>query len=170
MSWFWSSSGTRSDGSSKRETKEVDVYADLSPELQAFVSGSTENSPRSSETIDNSRTKILEQRNALAPQPELKDSLSDAVAQGKTRKSQINAGAMFNCALAEYELNECFNTGSWWDKSKLCEMQKGAFWKCLESNRKALTVLGYGEPGNSAAQNEILLGAADDLVGKSISI
>lgn len=159
MSWFWSSSGKKDDD--KLLNQSSDVYSDLDvdPELKAFA--------RESNTIKSTSTKsqapVLGDPKSKK-EPELKDELSELVHNVKSRKSQVNAAAVFNCALAEYEVNQCFTTGSWWDKSKLCDVQKAAFWKCLEGNKKALYILGYGEAGNTPAQNEKLLETADDLV------
>lgn len=163
MSWLW--------GSSEPEKGNVlleknDVYADLDPELKAFAkerAGSSDipiahDDPLSSAALPQAQFRKENK------EPDLSEELQNVINDTKTRKAQINNGAMFNCAEAQYELKRCFSDGSWWDKSKLCELQKGIFWDCLEANRKALTILGYGESGNSKEYDQQLLETADDLV------
>lgn len=151
-----------------------DVYAGLDPELRAFARADVKADSTSTGAATESPSPVSMQDAPLiaaaqSPEPELKDELEEMILKTKSRKAQVNAGALFNCALAEFELNQCFLTGSWWDKSQLCEVQKGAFWGCLEGNKKALNILGYGEASNSKAQNQALLEKADELVCGFIS-
>ncbi|CCG82801.1 Putative uncharacterized protein [Taphrina deformans PYCC 5710] len=170
MSWFWSSSSS-SDGETKKHggtSSKGDVYADLDPELQAFARASTKEQADVPVQSGSDRQVPLNSASSTDEQS-LGEELSRVISSSKSRKAQINAGAMFNCAIAEYELNECFTSGSWWDKSKLCEPQKNAFWDCLESNKKALKILGYAETGNTDAQNVKILEVADDLCLKELA-
>lgn len=165
MSWFWSSSSSTSAGPKAADGRKNDIYSDLDPEYQAIARG--EHVDMKSRPQDPSSHQSGDSKQTVSSNQSLPQKLDLAIADSKTRKAQINGGAMFNCALAEYELNRCFTTGSWWDKAKLCEVEKGAFWECLESNKKALRILGYGENGNSTAQNEKILGIADELVSRT---
>lgn len=161
MSWLW---GSRKEERENVLSEKSDVYADLDPELKAFARDRAAPSDVPITHESPASTASVSQPGTVAKEPELSDELQTAINHTKTRKAQINSGAMFNCAEAQYELKRCFTEGSWWDKSKLCEMQKGIFWDCLEANRKALTVLGYGEFGNTQEYDQQLLETADDLV------
>lgn len=153
MTWFWS--GDTSSGSSQPDAApKKDVYANLDPKLQAFAR-------KELDTPDTVKTDT-------ASEPQYSSGNVDTARLNmKSRKSFINAGARFNCAIAEAELNECFTNGSWWDKAKLCELQKSTFWDCLEGNKKVLADIGYGEASNTEAENQTLLGRADDIVFSS---
>lgn len=163
MSWFWSKSETKPD--EFRNVNDLsDVYSDLDVDanVKAFARGDGE-APSPPQQVPKDLSAVAPP--TVSEESNFRDEMDGIVKQVKTRKQKVNAGAMFNCALAEFELSQCFTNGSWWDKSKLCESQKSAFWSCLEGNKKALNILGYEEAGNTEEQNEKLLSMADDLVG-----
>jgi hypothetical protein len=148
MSWFWSSD--------KPAESNESVYEGLDADLKDFAQGK---SPAAIPEDAQTAASIQASRN---------DAVDLYKQSSKSRKSFVNAGAVFNCAVAEYDLNECFRTGSWWDKAKLCELQKKTFWDCLNGNKQMLIANGYGEYGNTEAQNEALLADADDRYSKQL--
>ncbi|ORY86185.1 hypothetical protein BCR37DRAFT_390985 [Protomyces lactucae-debilis] len=142
MSWFWSSSSAAESTSN--------VYDGLDADLKDFAQGKTPNAGKA------------DAHTASGPRPTLGDTVDLVKQSTKARRSLVNAGAVFNCALAESELNECFRSGSWWDKAKLCEIQKKAFWECLSINKQELMNNGYGQYGNGEEKNAALLEQADE--------
>ena len=144
MTWFWS------DNTKVGKDNKDDFYAGIRPDLREFAHEQT-GSPSKSSTSQVKEE--IQQQN-----------IDEIRIMSKNRKAVINSAAMFNCAVAEAELNQCFKSGSWWDKAKLCEVQKGAFWSCLEGNKKLLQELGYGEVNNTADEDERLMDKADELV------
>lgn len=154
MSWFWRSAPAKPEETSG----ESDPYAGLDPGLREFARGGGGAAAKPSagsvgvgadggaggETAD----------------------LALAALQYKRQKGKVSAAAVFNCSDAEADLAECFTRGAWWDKASLCEEQKNAFWKCVDTNKNTLYELGYGVDGNTADQDEELRGRADDMYVK----
>lgn len=162
MVWFWSNESP-TEKAPNGAAGQKDIYADLDPELRAFAKSQSTND-REIPRQDQSESSGLDDARSSSSEIPYPEQVDQARLLSKSRKTVVNAAAMFNCAIAEHELSQCFTTGSWWDKAKLCETQKAAFWDCLEGNKKALTILGYGESTNSDALNETLRDKADDLV------
>jgi hypothetical protein len=55
----------------------------------------------------------------------------DDILQGyKERKAQIGRAALENCALEQWDVNECFRSGSWAGKLTMCRAENKKFERC----------------------------------------
>ncbi|CZR66418.1 uncharacterized protein PAC_16319 [Phialocephala subalpina] len=68
----------------------------------------------------------------------------DDVLQGyKQRKAEIGRAALENCALEQWQVNDCFRNGSWSSRVTLCRTENRELERCYTMQAKFLKALGY---------------------------
>ncbi|RUS21758.1 hypothetical protein BC937DRAFT_91513 [Endogone sp. FLAS-F59071] len=96
-----------------------------------------------------------------APQQKQKRNLIYTSSEFLDQKREIHQAALDNCADLHSDLLTCFQTGSWWDKARLCEDQKQKFWNCYNEQKKTLKDLNYKSSINTPQENEEILRRAE---------
>lgn len=71
------------------------------------------------------------------------EKLLDVLNAYKERKASIGNAALENCALQQWEVNDCFRTGTWGQRMKMCRDESRALDRCYEMNSRFLKALGY---------------------------
>ncbi|EKD14462.1 hypothetical protein MBM_07183 [Drepanopeziza brunnea f. sp. 'multigermtubi' MB_m1] len=68
----------------------------------------------------------------------------DDVLQGyKDRKAGIGRAALENCAMEQWEVNDCFSNGSWKSRLTMCSAETRRMERCYMMQGKFLKALGY---------------------------
>ncbi|RFU26402.1 hypothetical protein B7463_g9929, partial [Scytalidium lignicola] len=71
------------------------------------------------------------------------EKIDDVLEGYKYRKAEIGRAALENCALEQWEVNECFRTGSISSRLTLCREENRSLDRCFTMQSKFLKALGY---------------------------
>lgn len=71
------------------------------------------------------------------------EKIADVLEGYKYRKAEIGRAALENCALEQWEVNECFTNGSVASRLTLCRTENRSLERCVEMQQKFLKALGY---------------------------
>ncbi|KAH8816539.1 hypothetical protein F5884DRAFT_776589 [Xylogone sp. PMI_703] len=71
------------------------------------------------------------------------EKIDDILEGYKYRKAEIGRAALENCALEQWEVNECFRSGSWASRMTLCREENRSLERCFTMQSKFLKALGY---------------------------
>jgi hypothetical protein len=71
------------------------------------------------------------------------DKLLDVVAGYRDRRVQIGVAALTNCAMEQWDLNECFHTGGFKARMTMCRAENRKFERCYVMQSRFLRALGY---------------------------
>ncbi|KAG0645581.1 hypothetical protein D0Z07_8647 [Hyphodiscus hymeniophilus] len=71
------------------------------------------------------------------------EKINDVLEGYKYRKAEIGRAALENCALEQWDVNECFRSVSWSRTLNLCRAENKKFERCYLMQSKFLKALGY---------------------------
>lgn len=71
------------------------------------------------------------------------EKISDVLEGYKYRKAEIGRAALENCALEQWEVNECFSNGGVKARLTMCRTENKSLERCVEMQQKFLKALGY---------------------------
>ncbi|KAL2074264.1 hypothetical protein VTL71DRAFT_8042 [Oculimacula yallundae] len=71
------------------------------------------------------------------------EKINDVLEGYKYRKYEIGKAALENCAMEQWEVNDCFKNGSWGARFTLCRKENRCFERCYTMQAKFLKALGY---------------------------
>ena len=71
------------------------------------------------------------------------EKISDVLAGYKMRKAEIGRAALENCALEQWEVNECFQNGGVKARLTMCKEQNRSLERCVTMQQRFLKALGY---------------------------
>ncbi|KUJ09720.1 uncharacterized protein LY89DRAFT_597623 [Mollisia scopiformis] len=71
------------------------------------------------------------------------EKINDVLDGYKHRKAEIGRAALENCALEQWQVNECFRTGGWTSRLTLCRAENRELERCYMMQGKFLKALGY---------------------------
>lgn len=71
------------------------------------------------------------------------EKISDVLEGYKYRKAEIGRAALENCALEQWEVNECFTNGGVKARLTMCRTENKSLERCVEMQQKFLKALGY---------------------------
>ncbi|KAI9843939.1 MAG: hypothetical protein M1837_005980 [Sclerophora amabilis] len=71
------------------------------------------------------------------------EKLLDVLEGYKYRKAEIGRAALENCALEQWAVNDCFQSGSWSSIMTLCRAENRSLERCYLMQAKFLKALGY---------------------------
>ncbi|KAI9767103.1 MAG: hypothetical protein M1840_005892 [Geoglossum simile] len=71
------------------------------------------------------------------------DKLLDVLESHKYRKAEIGRAALENCAFEQWEVNDCFRSGSWVSRMTMCRKENHKLDRCYTMQAKFLKALGY---------------------------
>ncbi|KAI9702365.1 MAG: hypothetical protein M1836_000844 [Candelina mexicana] len=71
------------------------------------------------------------------------DKLLDILQGYKERKAQTGRAALENCALEQWEVNDCFRNGGWKTRMTMCRAENKQLERCYMMQAKFLKALGY---------------------------
>lgn len=69
------------------------------------------------------------------------EKIDDVLEGYKYRKAEIGRAALENCALEQWEVNECFRSGSWGSRATLCRKENKELERCY--NMQAVCLKAY---------------------------
>ncbi|TGO86706.1 hypothetical protein BPOR_0282g00020 [Botrytis porri] len=163
MGWFW---GDSNDGD---KDKSQDPLKNLDPSLREFLKKESPvkyDSTKSADTTTNTTedpTKPSVPSQSLYPdgryahlwktyQPQAEveqaaksdaEKIQDVIEGYKYRKAEIGRAALENCALEQWDVNECFRSGGWQARLTMCRQQNRKLERCYTMQGKFLKALGY---------------------------
>ncbi|OBT98655.1 hypothetical protein VE01_03652 [Pseudogymnoascus verrucosus] len=71
------------------------------------------------------------------------EKIADVLEGYKYRKAEIGRAALENCALEQWEVNECFSNGGVKARLTMCRTENKSLERCVEMQQKFLKALGY---------------------------
>ncbi|KAF7894435.1 uncharacterized protein EAF01_009886 [Botrytis porri] len=71
------------------------------------------------------------------------EKIQDVIEGYKYRKAEIGRAALENCALEQWDVNECFRSGGWQARLTMCRQQNRKLERCYTMQGKFLKALGY---------------------------
>ncbi|KAF7958984.1 hypothetical protein EAE96_002504 [Botrytis aclada] len=71
------------------------------------------------------------------------EKIQDVIEGYKYRKAEIGRAALENCALEQWDVNECFRSGGWQARLTMCREQNRKLERCYTMQGKFLKALGY---------------------------
>ncbi|KAI9816011.1 MAG: hypothetical protein M1827_002003 [Pycnora praestabilis] len=71
------------------------------------------------------------------------DKLLDVLEGYKHRKAEIGRAALENCAIEQWEVNDCFRNGGWKARATMCRAENKELERCYMMQSKFLKALGY---------------------------
>ncbi|KAL3418539.1 autophagy protein [Phlyctema vagabunda] len=71
------------------------------------------------------------------------EKVTDVIDAYKFRKAQIGMAALENCAIEQWEVNECFQRGGWAAKMTMCGAENRKMDRCYTLQGKFLRALGF---------------------------
>jgi hypothetical protein len=71
------------------------------------------------------------------------EKIADVLEGYKYRKAEIGRAALENCALEQWEVNECFTNGGVRSRLTMCRTESRSLERCVEMQQKFLKALGY---------------------------
>jgi len=71
------------------------------------------------------------------------EKINDVLEGYKTRKAEIGRAALENCALEQWQVNECFRSGDWTSRMTMCRKENKELERCYMMQAKFLKALGY---------------------------
>jgi len=71
------------------------------------------------------------------------EKIADVLEGYKYRKAAIGRAALENCALEQWEVNECFSSGGVKSRLTMCRAESRSLERCVEMQQKFLKALGY---------------------------
>ncbi|KAB8302137.1 hypothetical protein EYC80_005585 [Monilinia laxa] len=71
------------------------------------------------------------------------EKIQDVIEGYKYRKAEIGRAALENCALEQWDVNECFRSGGWQARLTMCREENRKLERCYTMQGKFLKALGY---------------------------
>ncbi|KAF5878149.1 putative autophagy protein [Botrytis fragariae] len=71
------------------------------------------------------------------------EKIQDVIDGYKYRKAEIGRAALENCALEQWDVNECFRSGGWQARLTMCREENRKLERCYTMQGKFLKALGY---------------------------
>ncbi|KAH7360238.1 hypothetical protein BKA65DRAFT_181044 [Rhexocercosporidium sp. MPI-PUGE-AT-0058] len=71
------------------------------------------------------------------------EKIDDVLEGYKYRKAEIGRAALENCALEQWEVNDCFRNGGWTSRLTMCKDENRELQRCYTMQGKFLKALGY---------------------------
>jgi hypothetical protein len=71
------------------------------------------------------------------------EKINDVLEGYKYRKAEIGRAALENCALEQWDVNECFRSGGWASQMTMCRAENRQLERCYLMQAKFLKALGY---------------------------
>ncbi|TAQ89683.1 hypothetical protein B7494_g1989 [Chlorociboria aeruginascens] len=71
------------------------------------------------------------------------EKIIDVLEGYKYRKAEIGRAALENCAMEQWDVNECFRSGSWASRMTMCRKENQELSRCYNMQAKFLKALGY---------------------------
>ncbi|KAE9367277.1 hypothetical protein N431DRAFT_350717 [Stipitochalara longipes BDJ] len=71
------------------------------------------------------------------------EKINDVLEGYKYRKAEIGRAALENCALEQWQVNECFRNGGWASRLTMCRTENRELERCYLMQSKFLKALGY---------------------------
>ncbi|KAH6720352.1 hypothetical protein BKA61DRAFT_233461 [Leptodontidium sp. MPI-SDFR-AT-0119] len=71
------------------------------------------------------------------------EKIDDVLEGYKYRKAEIGRAALENCALEQWEVNDCFRNGGWASRLTMCKDENRELQRCYNMQGKFLKALGY---------------------------
>jgi len=71
------------------------------------------------------------------------EKIDDVLEGYKYRKAEIGRAALENCALEQWEVNDCFRNGGWASRLTMCRKENRELERCYTMQGKFLKALGY---------------------------
>ncbi|ESZ97440.1 hypothetical protein SBOR_2129 [Sclerotinia borealis F-4128] len=71
------------------------------------------------------------------------EKIQDVIDGYKYRKAEIGRAALENCALEQWDVNECFRSGGWQARLTMCRTENRKLERCYTMQGKFLKALGY---------------------------
>ncbi|KAK0101351.1 hypothetical protein ONS95_006526 [Cadophora gregata] len=71
------------------------------------------------------------------------EKIDDVLEGYKYRKAEIGRAALENCALEQWEVNDCFRNGGWASRLTMCRKENRDLERCYTMQGKFLKALGY---------------------------
>jgi hypothetical protein len=125
------------------------------PAPQSKVSNDAPNSPEDAENKVPSESLFKDGRYAhlwktYQPQSEIdaegksdQEKIQDVLEGYKYRKAEIGRAALENCALEQWDVNECFRTGGWASRMTMCRAENRQLERCYMMQSVRLGPIGY---------------------------
>jgi len=71
------------------------------------------------------------------------EKINDVLEGYRARKAEIGRAALENCALEQWQVNECFRSGDWTSRMTMCRKENKELERCYMMQAKFLKALGY---------------------------
>lgn len=82
------------------------------------------------------------------------DRLAEVVEAYNDRKAAIGRAAIENCVMEQMAEKECFTSGAWSKRMKMCREENRAFNRCYNMQARFLKALGYLSTQHQTAEDE----------------
>ncbi|KAI9743637.1 MAG: hypothetical protein M1818_002953 [Claussenomyces sp. TS43310] len=91
------------------------------------------------------------------------EKINDVLEGYKYRKAEIGRAALENCALEQWDVNECFRSGGWASRMTMCRAENKKLERCYIMQANFLKALGYLSSFNQPETDEKIQMHADTL-------